>query len=107
MIPDYITIGQRLKTARLNKKMTQEVLSEQLDISVPFLSRIERGISHINLKRLMQICSLLDVSEEYILHGNFSSFECTSQNLIKTFNNLSVSDLKLLCDIAQLMVKRN
>ena len=60
---DYNVIGARIKQARLAKNLTQEELSEQIDISVAFLSRVERGNSRINLKRLNQICKILDVSE--------------------------------------------
>ena len=58
---DYTIIGQRLKIARKSKKMTQEELAEKLDVSIAFLSRIERGNSQVNLKRLVQICEILEV----------------------------------------------
>ena len=73
MALDYTVIGQRIKQARLAKNLTQEDLAEKIDISVAFLSRVERGNSHINLKRLNQICGLLDVSEGYILNGASSN----------------------------------
>lgn len=69
MALDYSVIGSRLKKARLAKNLTQEELCEQIDISIAFLSRVERGNSHINLKRLTQICGILEVSEGYILNG--------------------------------------
>lgn len=69
MALDYDIIGSRIKQARLAKNYTQEDLAEKLDISVAFLSRVERGNSHINLKRLNQICNLLDVTESYMLEG--------------------------------------
>ena len=75
MALDYNIIGQRIRQARLNKNLTQEDLAEQIDISVAFLSRIERGNSHVNLKRLNQLCGLLDVSEGYLLNGASSSSE--------------------------------
>ena len=75
MALDYNIIGQRIKQARLSKNLTQEDLAEQIDISVAFLSRVERGNSHINLKRLSQLCRLLDVSEGYILNGVSSNSE--------------------------------
>lgn len=62
MALDYNIIGERLKKARIDKNMTQEKLAEQIDVSVAFLSRVERGTSHINLKRLTQICEILGVS---------------------------------------------
>ena len=50
MALDYTIIGERLKKARLDKNLTQEQLAEQIDVSIAFLSRVERGSSHINLK---------------------------------------------------------
>ena len=52
MAIDYSVIGSRIKEARLSKNLTQEELADEIDISVAFLSRVERGNSHINLKRL-------------------------------------------------------
>ena len=75
MAIDYSVIGSRIKQARLAKNMTQEDLADKIDISVAFLSRVERGNSHINLKRLNQLCDLLDVSEGYLLNGASSSSE--------------------------------
>ena len=49
MAIDYSIMGERLKKARLSKKLTQEDLAEEMDVSVAFLSRIERGKSPINL----------------------------------------------------------
>lgn len=69
MALNYSIIGIRLKEARLNKKITQEKLAEALDLSVAYISRIERGSTNINLKRLSEICALLDVSEGEILSG--------------------------------------
>ena len=55
MAIDYGVIGSRIKQARLAKNMTQEDLADKIDISVAFLSRVERGNSHINLKRLNRL----------------------------------------------------
>ena len=63
MALDYTIVGERLKKARLDKKLTQENLSEQLGISVAFLSKVERGNSHVNLKRLSQICNILNIKD--------------------------------------------
>ena len=85
MALDYTIIGKRLKEARLAKDLTQEDLAEQVDVSVAFLSRVERGSSHINLKRLNQICHLLDTSESYILTGAASN---SDDYLVKDFSEL-------------------
>lgn len=85
MALDYNIIGERLKKARVEKNMTQEKLAEQLDVSIAFLSRIERGSSHINLKRLSQFCTILGVSEGYILSG---TSDANDTYLANEFSNL-------------------
>ena len=69
MAVDYTVIGERLKKARKDKHLTQEQLAEKIDVSIAFLSRVERGSSQINLKRLSQICQILEVTEGDILNG--------------------------------------
>ena len=101
---DYGVIGERIKRARKTRNMTQEELSEKLDISIAFLSRVERGSSKINLKRLMQICSILNVSAGEILTG-VSSVE--SNYLNSEFSDLlkkcSSDKQKLIYDIAKVI----
>ncbi|MBR1654567.1 MAG: helix-turn-helix transcriptional regulator [Clostridia bacterium] len=105
MALDFAVIGHRLKKARLDKKMTQENLAEQLDVSVAFLSRIERGLSHVNLKRLSQICGILGISEGEILNGTASS---SNQYLISEFNeilsNCPPDKQKLIYKIAKTII---
>lgn len=66
---NYDIIGMRLKDARMAKNITQEELAEKIDVSVAYISRIERGSTHVNLKRLTDICNALDVSQGQILDG--------------------------------------
>lgn len=87
MAIDYSIIGQRIKKARKEKNLTQEQLAEKIDVSIAFLSRIERGSSQINLKRLSQICEILGTTEGEILNGvsNHSSkyLDTEFSNLLK------------------------
>ncbi len=104
MALDYTIIGQRLKKARIDKKMTQETLAEQLDVSIAFLSRVERGNSHINLKRLTQICDILGVSEGYILNGASSqSDNYLSSEFNDILNSVSPEKQKLIYKIAKVI----
>lgn len=104
MAIDYSVIGERLKRARKQKHLTQEQLAEKIDVSVAFLSRIERGSSQINLKRLTQICELLDVTEGEILNGTSSRsakyLDSEFSNLLK---NCSADKQKLIYDIAKVI----
>ena len=65
---DYELIGQRIKEARRCKHYSQRRLAEELDVSEAFLSRVERG-HPINLNRLAQISTILDIRLEYFITG--------------------------------------
>jgi len=70
---DYTSIGKRIKKAREDKGMTQKKLSEFLDVSNAYVSKIERGKTTLNLNTFSAICEYLDVSMSNILTGSVSS----------------------------------
>ena len=99
---DYSIIGTRIKEARNAKKLTQEDLSEKLDVSVAFLSRVERGSSHINLKRLSQICDILEISQGYVLDGTDSTkSNYLNKEFAELLNQCSPEKQKLIYEIAK------
>ena len=104
MALDYTIIGERLKKARLEKNLTQEQLAEQIDVSIAFLSRVERGSSHINLKRLTQICNILGISEGLILNG---ASEDSSDYLNEILEKASPDKQKLIYKIAEIIVNED
>ena len=107
MAVDYSVIGERLKKARKEKGMTQEELAEKLDISIAFLSRVERGNSKINLKGLTQICDILGIPEGEILTGVSSK----SQNYLESefaelLKSCPAEKQKLIYDIAKVIANQ-
>ncbi|MBQ2949348.1 MAG: helix-turn-helix transcriptional regulator [Clostridia bacterium] len=64
-----VILGKRLQKARLKKGYTQEYVAEKIDLSVPHLSRIERGRKTVYLDKLACWCDILDVPIEEILTG--------------------------------------
>lgn len=102
MALDYNVIGSRIRQARLSKNMTQEELSEKIDISVAFLSRVERGNSRVNLKRLNQICEILDVSEGYLLNGAANNSDIyLYQEFSELLKKCSPEKQKLIYEVAK------
>lgn len=105
MAIDYKLIGSRIHTARTNKGFTQENLAEKLDVSIAFLSRVERGTTEINLKRLSQICELLDVTEGEILNGSSNtSKDYLNNDFSILLKNCPPEKLKLIYDIAKVVI---
>ena len=102
MAIDYNIIGTRIKKARTAKHLTQEDLAEKLKVSVTYLSRLETGTSHINLKRLTQLCGLLDVSEGYILNGSSSdSGNYLNEEFSDLLKNCSPEKQKMIYNVAK------
>lgn len=106
MALDYNIIGERLKKARIDKNLTQEKLAEKLDVSIAFLSRIERGSSHISLKRLSQICDILGITEGSILNGSSNNsntyLESEFDDILK---NTTPEKQKLIYKIAKIITE--
>lgn len=106
MALDYAIIGEKIKTARKNKKLTQEQLAEKIDVSVAYLSRIERGDIKINLPRLNQICDLLNVSLSYVLTADTNESEtCLDNDFLNLLKSCPPEKFKLIYEIAKLIIK--
>ena len=103
---DYKIIGERLKKVRKDKGITQEVLADKMEVSIVFLSRVERGSLHINLKRLSQICEILGVSEGYILNGTYSNSTSYLEKDFKELLDITTNDKKeLIYRIAKTIIE--
>lgn len=64
---DYIKIGQRIKTARLEKGMNQADLGELVGCSNNHISHIEIGQTKVSLPLLLRIAVALDRDFGYFL----------------------------------------
>lgn len=108
MAVDFGIIGKRIKEARKSKGLTQENLAEKMDVSVAYLSKVETGRIHINLERLSEICSLLDVTEGQILNGVSSkSQDYLDLEFYKLLKSCSTENQKLVYDITKLISNKD
>lgn len=104
MALDYKLMGDRLRKVRIEKNYTQEKLAELLNVSIAYISRIETGKTHINLKRLNEICTVLETSESYILNGaSENSKSYLSSEFSSILNDCSSKDKELIYQIATII----
>lgn len=64
------TLGKKIRLLRHQKSWSQEDVAKRLDISIPAFSKIETGITDINLSRLEQISKLFEMSVVQLLTYN-------------------------------------
>lgn len=54
-------VGKQIKMLRISKKMTIKQLADKTDVSIGFISNIERDINSPTVSALQKICTALDV----------------------------------------------
>lgn len=64
-----IAIGTRLKELRNSKHLTQDNISDMLDISQKSISSAERGLTRLSLEHMLDYCSIFNCSLDYIVSG--------------------------------------
>ncbi|MDB5014769.1 MAG: helix-turn-helix protein [Daejeonella sp.] len=64
------TLGKKIRLLRHQKSWSQEDVAKRLDISIPAFSKIETGITDVNLSRLEQISALFEMSVVQLLTFN-------------------------------------
>lgn len=60
-------IGERLKEARLNMKISQEKLGEMLGVSKVSICGYENGTRTPNMKNFLRLIEILDMDVKYVL----------------------------------------
>ena len=90
---DYKLIGERIQRTRKSRNMTQENMAEKLNVSIGYISQIERGITKISLDLLGAISSILD---------------CDIAELISesAVNSNDYMETEILCEIRKLDKKK-
>lgn len=63
-------VGGNIRRLRENNKWSQQIIAERLNISIPAYSKIETGVTDVNLSRLEQIAHLFEVGLPGLFGGD-------------------------------------
>ena len=83
---DFVRMGAIIKEARQNMSLTQEQLSEIVDVTPAFIGHIERGERSVSLKTLFAIGKKLNLSFDYLLTTEVSY--TPEQQTVRAFEQL-------------------
>lgn len=67
MAIDYRDIGQRIRTQRMKKNLTQERLSELVGIGASHMSHLESGKTVPSMDVFITLCNVLECSADELL----------------------------------------
>lgn len=96
---NYIKIGLRIKNKRKELKLTQEKLSEIIDVSPSYISEIERGSSICSLQTISNIANTLNTNLDYLVFGiNLKNSDITFTELLNSIPKKNQSLFINLCE---------
>ena len=64
-----IQIGEQIRLAREQAKLTQEQFAERIEVSPQYISDLERGVVGISIPTLKRACVTLGTTSDQILFG--------------------------------------
>ena len=67
------SMGNRIRDTRKKQGLTQEQLAEKVDITLEYISQIERGLKIPSMQVFIKLVEALDVSADYLLRDSVST----------------------------------
>jgi transcriptional regulator with XRE-family HTH domain len=95
------SVGKNIRAMRHQRGWSQEDVANRLGISIPAFSKIETGVTDINLSRLEQIANIYEVNVVNLLSADIEEGE-------PQVSNLSIAQRKIIdreAEIANLQRK--
>lgn len=84
------TTAQKVKKYREAINYSQQFVANELGISQPAYVKIEKGITRINLKRLLKLSAILKVEPSKLLEGSntvINQPSCNACNIVEDLYN--------------------
>lgn len=93
-------VGNRIREARKNKKLSQAELSELLNISPSHMSDIENGKTNIGLDIFMNLTEILTVSADWLLRTDIPQVNTIlNQELNDILSDCTPSEIQTILKI--------
>lgn len=97
---DYAAIGRRIRQYRLERDLSQEVLSEKSDVTPAHFSHIERGNTKPSLPTLIRIANALEISIDDLLCDNVEkSRHVRVRDVDRLLEDCTPQEIKALTEI--------
>lgn len=104
---DYRLIGSRIKAKRKLIGFTQEKLAEKLDVTVGYVSQLERGVTKISLDLLANISVILECNiADLITESAIASPDYRESEITEKLNRLTPRDKTLVMNFIDLLSER-
>ena len=96
--------NEKLLELRKRKCLTQEELAEKLGVSTQMISNLELGKKAIRPENLAKVCSILELSADFILTG--TNTKTTVDAVAEKLLQLTAEELQMVSDMIDYMNKK-
>ena len=103
---DYVKIGKRIKSKRLELELTQAQLAEMCNISNVYISHIENGSAKVSLEVLFNIANCLNSTPDYFLMDSlYTSKEYITDEIAVLLKNCDNQKLHLIEKLIHVVIE--
>ena len=97
-------IGNRIAALRKSKRITQDQLSELLDVTPKHISAVERGLSSLSTEKMIQLCTIFDCNMDYLVRGKNTENDMAyfPDSMIEIFRSNDQNEINLLNQYLQM-----
>ncbi len=90
---EIIPIGKRIRRARLNKKITLDMMANETGMSKEFIKKIEGGDQRPSVGTLLQISKILHIDSSFLLKEHGETIRERSKAYTKRTDNYAYTPL--------------
>ena len=103
---DYLSIGKQVRMYRRNAGITQEMLAEKINVSPPYIIRIETGSASPSLQTLVDICNTLDITIDNLMQDSFPAAQKQiSRQLNKLLADCSAAEIAMIEKVVDVLLQ--
>lgn len=97
---NYVSIGNRIREIRLQKRWTQALLAERAGVEPSNISHIERAATKVSLPTLVAIANALEVTLDDLVYQSLIKSEGVSLGIVgELLSDCSANELTALAEV--------
>ncbi|MDB5136885.1 MAG: helix-turn-helix transcriptional regulator [Mucilaginibacter sp.] len=91
-----LSVGKSIRNLRELKGWNQEIIAKRLNISIPAFSKIETGVTDVNLSRLEQIALIFELNVANLVSDCSKQTPISRPNIDLMLKKLAESDTEIV-----------
>ena len=97
---NYVSIGERIREIRMQKRWTQAFLAERAAVEPSNISHIERAATKVSLPTLIAIANALDVTLDDLVYKSLVKSERVTLGIVgELLSDCSAGELTALAEV--------